>query len=280
MGGYIREMTQMTQEHKQKISESLKGRHLSEETKQKLSEANRGKRCTEETKRKMSEVHRGEKNPMYGKRGKDTPMFGRRGKDTPMFGRRGEKNPMFGKHHSEESKKKNSESHQGRCHSEKTKQKLSKAHLGKRHSKEDLWKMSEALLGEKNPMFGKHHSEETKRKQSEAERGEKASNWQGGISFLPYSFEFNRSLKRLIKQRDNKQCQNPYCEKKSFCLTVHHIDYNKGNSYPLNLITLCRSCNGQANFRRREWEVLYQGIILSNRIRKSVQDKVWAAMPK
>ena len=43
-----------TEEHKRKISESLKGKHRSEETKRKMSEAK--KNMSEETKRKISEA--------------------------------------------------------------------------------------------------------------------------------------------------------------------------------------------------------------------------------
>ena len=50
----------------------------------------------------------------------------------------GERHPMYGKHHSEESRKKNSESHKG-----------------KKHSKEAKRKMSENNSGAKNPMAKK-----------------------------------------------------------------------------------------------------------------------------
>jgi len=42
-------------------------RQLSEETKQKISETLKGRHFSEETKQKMSEVNKGEKNPFYGK---------------------------------------------------------------------------------------------------------------------------------------------------------------------------------------------------------------------
>ena len=72
----------LSEEHKQKLSESLKGakspnygKHLSEETKWRMSESLKGtknpfygKRHSEETKRKMSESRRGKNNPSYGKK--------------------------------------------------------------------------------------------------------------------------------------------------------------------------------------------------------------------
>jgi group I intron endonuclease len=44
----------------------------------------------------------------------------------------GKNNPMYGKHHSEESKRKNSEWHMGRYHSEETKKKMSESHKKRR----------------------------------------------------------------------------------------------------------------------------------------------------
>lgn len=70
----------------------------------------------------------------------------------------GENNPMYGKHHSAESKNKNSYSHKGKHFSEETKNKI-----------------SEAKKGEKHPMYGKHHTEETRKKLSEAAKGNTAT---------------------------------------------------------------------------------------------------------
>lgn len=84
-GGYS---GRLSEETKQKISESLKGRPMSELTKEKLSF--KGHLHTEETKEILS------------KKAKD------RYKDPT-------KHPMYGKHHSEESKRKNSESRKGKC---------------------------------------------------------------------------------------------------------------------------------------------------------------------
>ena len=43
--------------------------------------------------------------------------------------------------------------------------------LGKHHSEETRKKMSESKKGENHPFFGKHHSEETIKKMSEATKG-------------------------------------------------------------------------------------------------------------
>jgi hypothetical protein len=79
---------------------------------------------------------------------------------------------MLGKHHSEETRRKISESWKIRRLipvSKETRQKMSDAH--KNPSEETRRKMSEAQKGEKNYMFGRHHSEEVLRKISETSKG-------------------------------------------------------------------------------------------------------------
>ena len=56
-------------EHKHKISESKKGRTFSDESKRKMSESKKGKKHTNESKRKMSESKKGNTNAS-GKKGK------------------------------------------------------------------------------------------------------------------------------------------------------------------------------------------------------------------
>ena len=80
--------------------------------------------------------------------------------------------------HSEESKRKISESHIGITLSEETKKKISEANTGennywygKHFSEEHKRKISEANTGENNYWYGKHFSEEHKRKISESHIG-------------------------------------------------------------------------------------------------------------
>ena len=91
---------------------------------------------------------------------------------------------------------------------------------------------------------------------SESRKREKHPNWQGGISFEPYSIQFNKELKELIRRRDNYQCQ--ICgmlEVENIRkLDVHHINYNKKNCLPSNLISLCRKCHIKTNTNREYWK--------------------------
>lgn len=88
---------------------------------------------------------------------------------------------------------------------------------------------------------------------------EKNANWRGGISFEPYGLAFNSVLKEQIRKRDNHTCQRCFKTKEQlgYSPPVHHIDYNKKNNHPSNLITVCRSCNARANFNRPFWQELY-----------------------
>jgi hypothetical protein len=63
------------EEHKKKLSESLKdriptnyGKSHSEETKRKIGQKNKGKKASEETRKKLSECRKGEKHFLYGKK--------------------------------------------------------------------------------------------------------------------------------------------------------------------------------------------------------------------
>jgi hypothetical protein len=87
-------------------------------------------------------------------------------------------------------------------------------------------------------------------------------NWRGGVAAEPYCDAWlDIDYKRSIVERDGEKCMNPSCGNFSTRLVVHHIDYNKKNCTPINLITLCNSCNGRANSKRKTWKKFYNKII-------------------
>ena len=86
----------------------------------------------------------------------------------------------------------------------------------------------------------------------EARMGTRNPAWRGGISNEPYDLGFNDKLRKMIKCRDNHRCQ--LCGGIDLMLAVHHIDYNKKNSKPENLISLCMSCNAKVNANRGFWQ--------------------------
>ena len=95
--------------------------------------------------------------------------------------------------------------------------------------------------------------------------GSTHSCWQGGVTNDPYCDAWaDNEYKKSIKERDNYICLNPCCFKQNNRLSIHHIDYNKKNCHPSNLITLCNSCNSRAN-KNREWHKLWYQILMNNR---------------
>jgi DNA-directed RNA polymerase subunit RPC12/RpoP len=79
--------------------------------------------------------------------------------------------------------------------------------------------------------------------------------WQGGKSFEPYPLGWTRTFKEQIRYRDGYKCQECGCHEVD-CnskLDVHHIDYNKENLNPKNLISLCKKCHTKTNFNRDYW---------------------------
>ena len=86
------------------------------------------------------------------------------------------------------------------------------------------------------------------------------NNWS---SREPYGKEFSPELKEQIRKRDNYTCQECGKTQKKLKqnksnynkkLRIHHIDYNKQNNIPLNLISLCLNCHSKTNNNRKHWE--------------------------
>lgn len=90
-------------------------------------------------------------------------------------------------------------------------------------------------------------------------KGEGNPAWAGGVSRLPYPFEFDFDLKSVIRERDGFMCRECGATKEK--LTCHHIDYDKSNLSHMNLITLCFTCNTRANYNRNDWQDKYSRMI-------------------
>lgn len=132
---------------------------------------------------------------------------------------------------------------------------ISQANIGKKRSKKFKKQMSEIKKGCASWNKGlTAKSDERIVKQA----GRNHYNWQGGISNLPYAFEFNEQLKDFVRQRDDFTCQFCGISENSKTHDVHHIDYDKKNSCEINLILLCKSCNARANHNRKGWQFLFE----------------------
>lgn len=135
-------------------------------------------------------------------------------------------------------------------------------------------KTSQALKGIKPWTTGKSHSPETiikmqdawteERRQTASAniRGKKNPGYIHGKKGRPWPREFNSKLRAKIRKRDHYICQlcNKPFPKRSKRIGVHHIDYDKRNNIPSNLICLCVSCHAKTNFRRSEWQRYFQAL--------------------
>lgn len=142
------------------------GKHFSKEHREKISASNKGKSHTESAREKIRQmsIKLWESDEYREKQMNNSPFF----KD-----KRGELHPRYGKHHSDESKKRMSESHSGENHpnygkhlSEDVKEKIRESNKGKLRSEETRKRISESkkgvFAGSKNPFYGKSHTDEVK----------------------------------------------------------------------------------------------------------------------
>ena len=123
--------------------------------------------------------------------------------------------------------------------------KFPKGHIGF-HTPESKEKVRQKLKGRKITWA---------KKIGDAQRGEKGNNWQGGISFEPYSINWTDDLRESIRKRDNYICQmcGIHQDELNRKLQCHHKDYDKDNLNPDNLISLCNACHQKTNFNRNYW---------------------------
>lgn len=270
-----------SEEHRRKISLSLIGKKHSEKTKLKISKSNKGKKRTNEQKLKSSLDRKGKFT------GKDHPFYGKHHtKESKEKISRANTGNRWS--HTEETKLKLKTAHTGKKLSKEHIKKISDSLKGKtginsrnygnKHTEETKRKMSIKLKGRISPMKGISMSISIKKKISESLkgriswnkgikcyqiRGSKNGNWQGGKSFEPYGLEFNAELRELIRERDNYCCRLCGIKQVNKKLDVHHIDYNKQNNDPINLITLCRNCHSKTNSNRNKYTKVFTKLCIS-----------------
>ena len=100
--------------------------------------------------------------------------------------------------------------------------------------------------------------------------GELSPNWQGGKNSETYGPEFNDRLRQQIFERDHGICQVCKLHKEqlqflfkrnNWIFHIHHIDYNKKNNDPINLLLLCIKCHLITNGNRNYWENYFKSLI-------------------
>jgi hypothetical protein len=187
--------------------------------------------------------------------------------------RKGQKMP-------DEQKRKLSELYKGKPLPEETKKKLSKSLKGRVLSEETKRRMSEtrkkkflsgelSVSGERNPYYGrigywcgKSRPDISERMKGEnnpmyGKVGDVHPGWHGGKSFEPYSTDWTHTLRRAIRERDRYICQLCGKNQEDIVFDIHHIDYNKKNCCPENLITLCKKCHVATNVHRNFWMFVF-----------------------
>lgn len=197
---------------------SLKGRKLSQELKEKISNAL--KLLPEGT----LAYWKGKKNPKHSAKMKGKPSWN---KGIPMR---------------EDSKRKLSKFTKGYRTSPNTefKKGLVPWNKGKEWSEEHRKKLSLGRLRSSKMKLENHY------------------NWQGGKSFEPYTSEFNKALKRFIRERDRYICilckKTEEDELNDFkrVLSVDHKNGDKRDCSIENLRTLCCQCNSSEMQRLRK----------------------------
>jgi 5-methylcytosine-specific restriction endonuclease McrA len=156
----------------------------------------------------------------------------------------------------------------GKITSEETRQRIRQKTLGvnnhffgKQHTeitKELIRNRLPDRYNDNNSFYGKNHSVDSKRKQSLSHGGT-------GIPYenSEYKAAFNEKLRNEIRKRDGYECQEcgmtqeEHFKKYDRDIEVHHIDYDKENNRPYNLISLCKLDNIKANKNRDYWTGVY-----------------------
>jgi hypothetical protein len=148
-------------------------------------------------------------------------------------------------------------SREGTIHTDEEKERIKKSTIIALSDPEVRKKISDAGIGKAKPEgFGQ--------KVSERVRGS-GNPWyiDGRCSGenSEYPLDFDEKLKDLIRDRDERKCK--ICSVKEedlkIKLDVHHIDYDKENCDPRNLISLCHSCHMKTNVKRDKWQSFFQG---------------------
>ncbi len=270
-----------------------KGYKHTEEAKRKIGLAQKGisKTHSKESRRKMSLAHKGMKKP-WARNNPQTFKKGQIGLNKgKKFSKEWKKNMSLankGKHHSPSTEFKKGHIPQNpikKGEHRGTKTEFKKGIIPWCLGTKGVMKPNRTSFqkGQKPWMKGKHHTneakkklsiackgreltEEHKRKISESHKGGKHWNWQSGKSFEPYGLEFNNQLREQIRARDNYRCQECFRHQdelrtktnRKYKLPVHHINYDKQNNKPNNLISLCKSCHQKTAFYMEEWTEYYQ----------------------
>jgi hypothetical protein len=221
----------------------------------------KGVKFTEEHKRKISESLRGEKCYLFGKKNIRHSEWMRN--NSPRKGihlseelKSKIRNSNLGKVVSSDSRKRMSISKIGTKRTDETKKKIS---LNHRHmqTEETRKKISDILRGKKRKPLTKEHRKNISIGNTGKHSGKNCNFWINGKYSKKYSVDWTKTLKRSIRERDNYTCQLCGEKQEDKVFHIHHIDYDKLNCNPNNLVTLCHSCHSKTNYNRAYWKQVF-----------------------
>ena len=219
----------------------IKGSHHSIKTRRKMSVAHKGKECLPATREKLRIIGKAKGGHSCSEETRRRISISKKG------------NPLSAEHIAKIVK-----ANKGRRCSNETKAKISDTLMGHKISTETKRKIQKSLKG--RPLAPEHK----KAVLAVIRRGDTHHWWKGGIDCEPYTHEFTQQLRKDIRKRDDHKCQIcgvPQIECKGR-LAVHHVDYDKKNSDPVNLIALCHSCHTRTGANRKHWKIVLQALMI------------------
>lgn len=114
--------------------------------------------------------------------------------------------------------------------------------------------------------------------------GVNSSNWNGGSSFVPYCYKFNKRRKEAVRDFFGRKCLVCGSDETEFKtkLPVHHIDHDKEqgcSGKPFNLVPLCPSCHSKEGHDVEKYQkyinkTLEDGFLWGIWNRKEYEEKV------
>lgn len=153
-------------------------------------------------------------------------------------------------------------------------EKIRQSNTGKKQSPELIakrleWKKdyryTEALLKKMSESMKKQYAEGSR----EPMRGQNSPSWKGGISFEPYPITWSFALREAIRERDGRKCCICGRGENGKRHDVHHINYDKENINPVNLLTLCVPCHRKTSYKREYWMAVLRNTVQSTEIKEA-----------
>ena len=198
------------------------------------------------------------------------------GKNNPMYGRgyliAGEKNGMFGKKHNDNARKKQSLARLGKKETPEIRE-IKRLAAVKRWADPEYRKKQTLAIKNTNRTYVRTEEHNMKlgathigkipwnKGYGDYIKGSKNPMYKDGSS-IKYPIEFDKELRRKVRQRDKYICQQCFKKGKNRRLSIHHIDGDKNNSNIDNLVSLCQSCHQKIHVNMLFHNIFFKKLIV------------------